>query len=125
MMNLFKDEGVVYQEDEIWKNQKNMEWHDYPIRIEGIIEERISNLEDSLMEILSHASVQGPNFILQVLSRTLNESERNLLMSLSKNYRNSIISLWKEIAYGPENSLYLNSISLIIYSNNTFIKNLA
>lgn len=102
-----------------------MEWHDYPIRIEGIIEERISNLEDSLMEILSHASVQGPNFILQVLSRTLNESERNLLMSLSKNYRNSIISLWKEIAYGPENSLYLNSISLIIYSNNTFIKNLA
>ena len=84
MMNLFKDEGVVYQEDEIWKNQKNMEWHDYPIRIEGIIEERISNLEDSLMEILSHASVQGPNFILQVLSRTLNESERNLLMSLSK-----------------------------------------
>lgn len=84
IMNLFKDEGVIYKENEIWKNKKNMEWHDYPVRIEGIIQERISSLEDSLMEILAHASVQGPNFILQVLSKTLNESERDLLMSLSK-----------------------------------------
>lgn len=85
IMNLFKEEQVIeLTSGGQWKNREHLDWHDYPVRIEGIIQERVSKLEDSLVEILSHASVQGHHFILQVLSRTMEESERDLLMSLSK-----------------------------------------
>ncbi len=85
LMNLFKDEGMIVRNyDGVQMNNAHLQWRSYPARIEGIIQERIGRLEDSLVEILSHASVQGYNFIAQVLSRTMGEPERDLLMKLSK-----------------------------------------
>lgn len=85
LMNLLKEEGMlVHNHDGVWMNNANLHWKSYPVRIEGIIQERIGRLEDSLVEVLSHASVQGYNFIAQVLSKTMGEPERNLLMTLSK-----------------------------------------
>lgn len=85
LMNLLKEEGMlVRNNDDIWMNNAELHWNAYPVRIEGIIQERIGRLEDSLVEILTHASVQGHSFIAQVLSKTMGESERDLLIKLSK-----------------------------------------
>ena len=85
LVNLFLEERAIrVGEDGVWVNTENLDWHAYPIRIEGIIRERIGKLEDSLVETLSHASVQGTRFIVQVLSKTMGESERELLMNLSQ-----------------------------------------
>lgn len=82
---LLKEEGVLEQNEVgIWTNHKIPDWQSYPVRIEGIIRERIGRLEESMVEILSQASVQGYRFIVQVLSRTMGETERDLLMMLSR-----------------------------------------
>jgi predicted ATPase len=85
LTGLLKEESmIVRNNDGVWMNNSNLQWKSYPVRIEGIVQERIGQLEDSLVEILSHASVQGYSFIAQVLSKTMGESERNLLVTLSK-----------------------------------------
>lgn len=85
LINLFQENGELYMTDhDTWINKPKLDWQSYPIRVEGIIRERIGKLEDSLIEVLSHASVQGTRFIVQVLSRTMGEPERMLLMDLSK-----------------------------------------
>jgi len=85
LVDLFKEEKDIYiGEDGSWVNTQELDWHSYPVRIEGIIRERIGKLESSLVETLSHASVQGTRFIVQVLSKTMGESERELLMNLSQ-----------------------------------------
>lgn len=85
MVCLLKEEGVLEQNEVgIWKNHKIPDWQSYPVRIEGIIRERIGRLEESMVEVLSQASVQGYRFIVQVLSRTMGETERDLLMTLSR-----------------------------------------
>lgn len=82
---LLKEEGVLEQNSAgIWVNHEIPDWQSYPVRIEGIIRERIGRLEESMVEILSQASVQGYRFIVQVLSRTMGETERELLMTLSR-----------------------------------------
>lgn len=85
MMCLLKEEGILEQNEVgIWTNHAVTDWQSYPVRIEGIIRERIGRLEDSMVEVLSQASVQGYRFIVQVLSRTIGETERDLLMTLSR-----------------------------------------
>lgn len=85
LINLFQENGEIYMaENGAWRNKEKLDWQAYPVRVEGIIRERIGKLEDSLIEVLSHASVQGTRFIVQVLSKTMGEPERMLLMDLSK-----------------------------------------
>ena len=85
LMNLLIEKGMVASNnDGVWSNNANLDWDSYPARIEGIIQERIGRLEDSLVKVLSHASVQGYTFIAQVLSKTMDTPERSILMTLSK-----------------------------------------
>ncbi len=85
LVSLMKEQGMIVRNyDDVWMNNANLHWSAYPVRIEGIIQERIGRLEDSLVEILSHASVQGYSFIAQVLSKTMGAPERDLLMTLSR-----------------------------------------
>ena len=85
LMNLLIEKGmVVSNNDGVWSNNANLDWDSYPVRIEGIIQERIGRLEDSLVEVLSYASVQGYTFIAQVLSKTMDAPERSILTTLSK-----------------------------------------
>lgn len=85
MICLLKEKGILIQNElGIWTNKNIPDWQSYPVRIEGIIHERIGRLEDSMIEILSQASVQGTRFIVQVLSRTIGETSRDLLVILSR-----------------------------------------
>ena len=85
LIGLLKENGMlVKNSNSFWKNNDNLEWNSYPVRIEGIIQERIGKLEESLLETLTYASVQGYRFIAQVLSKTMGEPERDMLVTLSK-----------------------------------------
>lgn len=85
MICLLKEKGLLTSNElGIWVNNPITDWQSYPVRIEGIIQERIGRLEDSMLEILSQASVQGSRFIVQVLSRTMGETSRDLLVTLSR-----------------------------------------
>lgn len=85
LIDLFKEENEIVRNGQgEWVDGPYLDWQLYPVKIEGIIRERIGRLEDSLVQVLSHASVQGYHFIAQVLSRTLHEPEREMLRNLSK-----------------------------------------
>ena len=85
LLALLKEEGVIHKNQEgIWVNHANLQWKSYPVRIEGIIQERIGKLEEEMVQILSHASVQGYRFIAQVLSRTMGSTDKEILITLSK-----------------------------------------
>jgi len=84
MFSSLKDNFEVQLVDDKWTENIQINWEQKPARIEGIVEERISRLEDALVELLSHASVQGNRFIAQILSKTINENERDVLTSLSR-----------------------------------------
>ena len=85
LISLLKENNDIFlSENNEWTNNMDFSFHTYPAKIEGIIQERIGKLEDSLIETLSHASVQGNQFIAQVLSLTIGQSEKEVLMTLSK-----------------------------------------
>lgn len=84
MMSSLRENLEIIKVEGNWIESEQINWDQKPARIEGIIEERISKLEDTFVELLSHASVQGNTFIAQILSKTINDNDRNVLMSLSK-----------------------------------------
>lgn len=117
LLSLLKEEGMVsLNDDGLWVNQADVHWSNYPVRIEGIIRERIGHLEESLVEILSHASVQGYSFIAQVLSKTMDKPERDLLLTLSKNLQKQ----HKLIHEGECFRLKKNIVSSFNFSNYIF-----
>jgi tetratricopeptide (TPR) repeat protein len=85
MVLLLKEQGVISQNaGGVWETRDDLRWDSFPVRIEGIMQERIGHLEDSLIEVLTHASVQGHNFVAQVLSKTLGQPDREVLLILSR-----------------------------------------
>lgn len=84
MVSSLIENGEIHKVDGKLTESRLINWQQKPARIEGIIEERISKLEDRLVEVLSYASVQGNRFIAQILSKTLDDNERDILKSLSR-----------------------------------------
>lgn len=117
LMDLLKTQDMVVKNpDGVWVNDANVDWTMYPARIEGIIKERIGKLHDSLVEILTYASVQGHNFIAQVLSKTMETSEKELLATLSK-------TLQKQYQFVQEGKCMRSGTSIVSYfafSNSIF-----
>jgi ABC-type oligopeptide transport system substrate-binding subunit/serine/threonine protein kinase len=71
-------------EDGRWIEGPSLSWDMLPDRVEGIIAERISRLEDELSDILTVAAVEGTDFTAQVVARVQQLQERRLLRTLSK-----------------------------------------
>ncbi len=73
-----------------WIESASLDWNKNPGKMEGVIESRLATLEDDLKTILSIASVQGTQFILQVITRLQQTNERESLQGwgkdLSKKY---------------------------------------
>ena len=67
-----------------WYQSQELDFHDLPPRVEAVIEERVSRLEDELREILTVASVEGEDFTAQVVARVQQLNERQLLPRLSR-----------------------------------------
>lgn len=75
---------LVRGPDGCWQAQGALDWSALPPRVEGVIEERIQRLEQELRDVLAVASVQGSDFIVQVIATIEELSERNLLRRLSR-----------------------------------------
>jgi ABC-type oligopeptide transport system substrate-binding subunit len=80
-----RERGDLLRDEEgFWVAQADLDWQTLPPRVEGVIEERIRRLEEELRDILTVASVQGIDFIAQVIARVEELRERDLLRRLSR-----------------------------------------
>jgi len=78
------DRGVLEQDEEgRWRCTSPLEITDFPARIEGVIEERLSRLDAESAEILRLASVEGERFTAQVVARMLGADERSVVRRIA------------------------------------------
>ncbi|MFW6063873.1 MAG: ABC transporter substrate-binding protein, partial [Chloroflexota bacterium] len=66
-----------------WQVGAEIEWAELPVRIEGVIEERIGRLQPLSRQILTAAAVEGETFTAQVIARALNLQESEVINRLS------------------------------------------
>lgn len=71
-------------ENEIWQLTEQNISQDLPQKIEHAIQERVNRLETTLREVLEYASVEGDEFIAQVIARVRQIQERDLLNDLTR-----------------------------------------
>ncbi|UCH61218.1 MAG: hypothetical protein JSV61_06980 [Anaerolineales bacterium] len=89
MLRCMQDQGQLCKDpDGFWIERENLKWEFMPIRVEGVIEERISHLDANLQEILSVASVEGLQFSTQVIAGVLGISEEHLSRRLGQELAN-------------------------------------
>jgi tetratricopeptide (TPR) repeat protein len=74
---------IIHDEEGQWVEGPELDWKALPVRVEGVIEERIGRLEEELRETLSIACVEGEDFTAQVIARVQEVRERQLLRKLS------------------------------------------
>ena len=76
--------SLVRDADQRWAEGSTLDWSTLPMRVEGVIEERIGCLERALREILSVASVEGEHFTAEVVARVRGLDEGQVLRDLAR-----------------------------------------
>ena len=76
--------GLVQDAGGAWITSPTLDWGMLPVRVEGVIEERIGRLEGELRETLTVASVEGEDFTAQVVARVREVDARGLVRQLSR-----------------------------------------
>jgi tetratricopeptide (TPR) repeat protein len=74
---------LVRDEQGRWVEGPVLDWEDLPVRVEGVIRERIGRLEKELREVLNVGSVEGENFTAEVVARVQTTDTRDLIRHLS------------------------------------------
>jgi tetratricopeptide (TPR) repeat protein len=67
-----------------WLEGPELDWHDLPAKVEGVIEERIGRLSDQLCEELRVGSVEGESFTAEVIARVQGANARQLFRRFSQ-----------------------------------------
>jgi predicted ATPase/class 3 adenylate cyclase len=88
LLGAMKARGDLVQENGFWVAQASLNWNTLPARIEGVIDERLNQLEEEYYDILTVASVEGVVFTPQVLARVQDINERQLMRQLSRELEN-------------------------------------
>jgi len=84
LLRSMQESGQLRQDGQgYWVEAPALDWNELPPRVEGVIEERIGRIEESLRSILSVASVEGEQFTAEVIARVQALEERQLLRKLS------------------------------------------
>ena len=79
-----QDRGdLIKDADGNWIEGPDLDWSILPVRVEGVIEERIGRLETELREVLTIASTEGEDFTAEVVARVQSLDARKLVHSLS------------------------------------------
>ncbi|MEN7343769.1 MAG: hypothetical protein AAAFM81_12535, partial [Pseudomonadota bacterium] len=85
LLHGMKASGALALDDsDHWVVAEDIDWDGIPPRVEGVIEERIERLDDDLKELLLVASVQGENFIAGIAAALVEESDRKVLRTLTR-----------------------------------------
>ncbi|HSF83199.1 MAG TPA: AAA family ATPase, partial [Anaerolineales bacterium] len=89
-----------------WIEKTAIDSGDLPVRVEAVIQQRISQLDPNWQELLSIASVEGEVFTAQVLARIQQIDEHLVLRLLSEmEHHNNLVREHSEIQVGER---YLN-----------------
>ncbi len=67
-----------------WIQAAPLDWRKLPVKIEGVIEERVGRLEPRLLDLLNVASVEGETFTAEVVAPVVGVDERVLIRALSQ-----------------------------------------
>ncbi len=85
LLRAMQDQGDIKQlGNEGWVANSNLKWENLPAQVEGVIETRLSRLDDFSRELLELASVIGEEFDSQLLAQVLNRKEREIHQTLVK-----------------------------------------
>ncbi|MGD2245978.1 MAG: protein kinase [Candidatus Aminicenantes bacterium] len=79
-----KQRGVLVKDKRgQWVEGPELNWDTLPVRVDAVIEERISRLTEELREVLVLASVEGEEFTAEVVARQQKMEVRKLIKLLS------------------------------------------
>jgi predicted ATPase len=74
---------IVLDETGCWVEAPSLDWNDLPARVEGVVEERIARLDETLREMLTVASVEGEQFSAEVIARVQAIADRQAVRQIS------------------------------------------
>jgi serine/threonine protein kinase/tetratricopeptide (TPR) repeat protein len=84
LLNGMQEQDVLLKdEDGYWIEGPQLNWGKLPVRVEAVIEERISRLKERLREVLTLASVEGEEFTAEVIANLQQTDVRGLVQLLS------------------------------------------
>jgi predicted ATPase len=84
MLRGLRERGdLVQDEADHWVEGPTLDWDTLPIRVEGVIGERVGRLPAELQEALKVASVEGETFTAEVVARVQALEERQMIRHLS------------------------------------------
>jgi len=97
-----QQKGEIYRNPQgRWVEGTHLNWDALPVRVEAVLEERISQLPVDHQELLSIASVEGEQFSAEILARLarkdVSETIRILSQEISKRYHLVIAQSRKQI----------------------------
>jgi tetratricopeptide (TPR) repeat protein len=62
-----------------WNEGQTLDWETLPARVEAVVAERISRLDNTLQAVLRIASVEGETFTVEVIQQVLAKGDQDLL----------------------------------------------
>lgn len=83
LRTLKENRSIGESADTGWRETERLQWEVCPLRIEGVIREKVAVLEKEQLNLLVAASVQGQFFLLPVLARMTGKQEDELLEVLT------------------------------------------
>jgi adenylate cyclase len=84
LMRSMQERGDLVQDEQgRWVVSPALDWQSLPKRVEGVIEERIGRLGQELRQMLTVGSVQGEDFIAEVVARVQAADAGGLIRRLS------------------------------------------
>ena len=99
-----------------WQAGPNLDWGKLPARVQGVIQERIDRLAEGLRQTLEVASIQGEQFVAEVIASLQQVAERELVARLSGDLSRRhqlIVAVGSERLSGRRISLYRFSHNLV------------
>lgn len=112
---LFLAELLTNMEEkgQIGKGSENINFniddiHQLPGRLDGIIQERIGRLDQSLQKILNYACVQGDDFFAQVIAHTQQLDEEKLIDDLTERLMETHQLIWERGERLLQNGLFVD-----------------
>lgn len=76
--------GIVWQTHRGWVAVGDLDWEQFPARVEGVIGQRLARLPQGLHQSLTVAAVEGETFTAEVLARVQQVDLRELVGDLSR-----------------------------------------
>lgn len=76
--------GIAWRDGRGWMAVGDLDWAEFPARVEGVIGQRLARLSEPLLRSLTIAAVEGETFTAEVVARAQQTDLRSLVRDLSQ-----------------------------------------